>query len=368
MTNNFFKTYFLVLIIIFVGNFSYGQIAKYSNDFLSIGVSAKSIAMGNSTVALTNDATSGYINPAGLIGLRKKYDLSLMHSEYFAGIAKYDYMSAGYKIDDSSAVAASLIRLGVDDIQNTLNLYDTNGNIDFDRVELFSVADYAFLLSYARKSKIQGLSYGANTKIIFRNQGEFATAFGFGIDAGLQYQRKKWLFGVVAKDITSTFNAWFFNVSDQMQQVFEQTGNEIPENSLEITMPSLTAGVAREFNFSKKMGLRSELDLVFTFDGKRNTIVSFNPVSIYPQAGLDFDYQKIVFLRFGVNNFQVIPDFKNLNSTETTNYYSENSLNFIPSMGLGLQLWDFTIDYALTDIGNQSIAIYSHVFSLKYRF
>ena len=358
--------FLFILVYIFSIGRSFSQIVKYSNEFLNIGVSAKSIAMGNSTVAMVNDASASYINPAGLPLLPKRFEINLMHSEYFAGIAKYDYMDASYKINDSSAFAFSIIRLGVDDIQNTLNLYDVNGNIDFNRIELFSVADYAMFFSYGKKSKISGLRYGANAKIIYRNEGEFATAYGFGLDVGLQYDLKKWHFGIMAKDITTTFNAWVFNVSDNMRDVFFETGNEIPENSLEITMPSLHTGVGRNFTFGKKFGLDSELDINFTFDGKRNALISFNPISIYPRFGLDFNYRKIVFLRAGVNNFQTFPDFRR-KQTEN-NYLRDNSFNFVPSIGLGIELFNFSIDYALTDVGNQSIALYSHIFSLRYRF
>ncbi len=368
MRHKFLLINILTVITLFISFNSFSQIVKYSNDFLTIGVSAKSIGMGNSSVACVNDATSGYINPAGLSKLAKKYEVDLMHSEYFAGIAKYDYMSVSYKINDSSVFSASLIRLGVDDIQNTLNIYDQNGNIDFDRVELFSVADYAMLLSYGKKSKIKGLSYGINTKLIYRNQGQFANAYGFGADVGMQYVIKKWHFGVMTKDITTTFNAWFYNISDDMRDVFIATDNELPTNSLEITMPSLYTGVARYFKISPKIGFTSELDFNFTFDGERNALISFNPVSIYPQAGFDFNYNKIIFLRMGVNNFQNIPDFRNLKDEEETDFFRDNTFNFIPTLGLGIKLFNFSIDYALTDVGNQSIALYSNIFSLKYEF
>ena len=46
------------------------------------------------------------------------------------------------------------IRFGVDDIPNTLNLVDADGNVNYDRITYFSVADYALLLSLAKKSKL----------------------------------------------------------------------------------------------------------------------------------------------------------------------------------------------------------------------
>src|SRR5690554_7199722 len=82
-----------------------GSVApKYSNEFLQIGVGARSLGMGNAMVAGVNDVTSVYWNPAGLTGVENKLDVSLMHSEYFAGIAKYDYIGLAHSIDEKSAV------------------------------------------------------------------------------------------------------------------------------------------------------------------------------------------------------------------------------------------------------------------------
>ena len=357
-----------ILLLLFVCIFSVNsQIVKYSNDYLTIGVSSKNIALGNSVVANVNDFSSSYYNPAGLSNLQSKYQVSAMHSEYFAGFAKYDYAGFSYKLNDSTGVAISLIRLGVDDIQNTLYLKDENGNIDYDRIELFSVADYALYASFGRKTPISGLSYGVNAKIIFRNQGEFAAAYGFGLDVGIQYKLDKWNFGANLTNATTGFTAWFYNISDQMQIVFEETGNELPKNSLEIAIPILNTGVGRYFKFSDNTGLLAEIDVNFTFDGERNALLNFNPVSIYPQSGFEFNYKKIIFIRAGVNNFQLINDFKQ-NVEEDEEYYTENSLDFVPSIGLGLVFHNFYLDYALTDVANQSIALYSHVFSLSYRF
>lgn len=110
---------------------------KYSNEFLSLGIGARGLAMANTMCAISDDVTSAYWNPAGLARMDKRYELSLMHAEYFAGIAKYDYAGIGYKIDERSTVALSYIRFGVDNIMNTTELIDAQGNIDYDRISYF---------------------------------------------------------------------------------------------------------------------------------------------------------------------------------------------------------------------------------------
>jgi hypothetical protein len=248
------KKFFTVLVA-FLGIIStaVAQAPKYSNEFLNIGVGARALGMSNSYVTSVNDVTAGYWNPAGLLGIKNQHQVALMHSEYFAGIAKYDYGAFATRIDSSSVLGLSLIRFGVDDIPNTTELIDANGNVDYNRISTFSAVDYAFLVSYAKQLKIPGLRLGANVKIIRRKVGDFAGAWGFGLDAGAQYDYKKWKFAAMARDVTSTFNAWSFNLSEETKQVFLATGNEIPENSVEITLPKLLLGAARKFDFNDKV-------------------------------------------------------------------------------------------------------------------
>ncbi|MCF8299374.1 MAG: PorV/PorQ family protein [Saprospiraceae bacterium] len=350
------KKILIAITILISTTYIYGQAPKYSNEFLALGVGARALGMSNSVVAITDDATSGYWNPAGLTLLKSDRQIALMHSEYFAGIAKYDFASIAARIDETSTAGLTFIRFGVDDIPDTSELIDSEGNINYDRIKSFSAADYAILLSYARKTKIEGLRYGANIKVVRRVVGSFANSWGFGLDLGAQYDVGKWKFGAVGKDLTSTFNAWSYTLNDQIKEVFTLTGNEIPENTLEITMPKIILGAARQFDISKKFSLITELDLDVTTDGMRNVVIKRDPISIDPHFGLELGYNNLIFLRGGVGNVQEEKDISGV--TKTT---------FQPNFGIGINIKNIiTIDYALTDIGDNSIALYSNVFSLKF--
>jgi len=347
------------LLLLFIGfllsQSAIAQVRKYSNEFLNIGVDARAFGMSNSIIASVNDVSAGYWNPAGLSAVRNDWQLGLMHAEYFASIASYDYIAGATPIDATSTVGFSVIRFGVDDIMDTSELIDKDGNIDYDRITLFSAADYAFLFSYAKLSKIEGLSYGGNVKLIYRGIGDFADAYGFGFDLGAQYHKEKWSYAAVLRDATSTFNAWVFD-AEKYSDVFAETGNEMPENGLEITLPKLILGVARKFELGEKFTLLSEVDLVNHFDGERNSLISGSFMSIDPSAGFEFGFIDMVFLRLGVGNFQY--------ATELDNRY----LTFQPNLGVGLKYKNIQVDYALTDIGDQSVALYSNIFSLKLGF
>ncbi len=328
----------------------------YSNEFLSIGVGARSLAMGNASIANINDVTAAYWNPAGLVEDSHKLDFGIMHSSYFSGIANYDYFGAGYKVDDNRNIGLTLLRFGVDDIQNTLELYDSDGNIDYNRIKKFSVADYAMLFSYSQKSKIEGLNYGANVKVIHRIIGSFASAWGFGFDIGAQYTRNNWKFGATLRDATSTFNSWSFNTEELEITVLDSTFNTIGEKKTEITRPKLLLGVARNFTIDDNFKLLAELDADFSFDGKRHSLISSNALNIDPHMGVELLYKDALFFRAGINNIQQIQSFDNTDWT------------LQPSIGLGIQIKNIVIDYALTNITKNATGEFSHVFSLNYFF
>lgn len=329
---------------------------KYSNEFLAIGVGADALGMSNAVVASTRGVNSGYWNPAGLTGTNKWLDVGLMHSEYFAGIAKYDYLGLAHTIDEKSTAGFSFVRFAVDDIPNTTQLIDNEGNIDYDRITTFTAADYAFIFSYARKSKIEGLSIGGNVKIIHRKVGDFAKSWGFGLDAGITYDKgERWKFGAVVRDVTSTFNAWIFTLDPTTKEVFTLTGNEIPENGLELTLPRVILGAYHKMPFGKKGFYgAAELNVELTTDGRRNTLLQTNFMSGDPRLGVAFGYKELVTLRGGISNMQYIKNFDD-----------SRKMTIQPNIGIGLHIRNVYLDYAFTDIGDQSTALYSHVISLR---
>ncbi|GGG52875.1 hypothetical protein GCM10010976_24960 [Bizionia arctica] len=324
---------------------------------MNIGVDAAALGMSNAVTAHSADVNSGYWNPAGLVHVEDN-QLALMHSSYFESIANYDYIGFAMPIDDRSAIGISLIRFAVDDILNTTDLIDDEGNINYDRISLFSTADYGVTFSYARKLPLDGLNYGINAKVIRRVIGDFASSWGFGLDAAIQFQtRDEWKFGIMARDITTTFNTWSINEEayQKIQDAVEGQNQELPETT-EITLPKLQFGVSKKFIFRHDYSLLTEVDLNIRFE-QNNDVLSTSFASISPAVGLEFGYIDMIYLRTGVGNFQ--------NEMLLDN---NERVSFQPSMGVGFKYKGIQIDYAFTDIGDQSIALYSNVFSLKIDF
>lgn len=344
----------LALAILVLGWKYDGFAQKYSNEFLSIGVGARAQGMGNAVVATVEDVTAAAWNPAGLAAIDLQgLQIGAMHSEWFGGVGKFDYLGVTLPMaQPGRRLGISLIRFGVDEIPNTLTLYESDGTVNFDNVTEFSAADYAFLATYAQgiKTKSGTLQVGGNVKVIHRRIGPFATAWGFGVDIGGRYSIGNWRFGVVARDLTSTFNAWSFDFTEAEKEVLELTNNEIPISSVEVTNPQVLLGIARRFEFNK-LGITPELDFQITTDGQRNTLISSDPFSIDPAFGIEADYD-FLFLRAGVNQFQRERDFDN-----------EENLTLRPSIGVGLKISALKLDYAFTDLGDQDNT-FSHIISL----
>lgn len=340
------------------------QARTYVNEFLNLGAGARGLAMGMASVATTSGAVAGYWNPAGLMGLQLP-QVSLMHAAYFSGIGNYDFVAGAIPVSGQQGVLGmSLLRFAVDNIPNTLYLLNPDGSVNYDRVTSFSAADYALLCSYARALSVgesndeqQKLQLGGSVKIIHRVVGSFSQSWGFGLDAGLQWQLPHWSFALMAKDITTTFNAWIFHFTDQEKQVLFLTQNDIPTKSVEITLPQFIPAVAWHTFIQQQWHFMVEADLAITTDGKRNTLWSGGKIGLDPRIGLEIGYKDLVFLRAGISHIQQTQDDADTLGRHQI-WISQ------PSVGAAFHVKHFQLSYAFTALANQSQPLYSHIFSL----
>lgn len=346
---------YITILFIFILGSAQAQFRSYSNEFLNIGVGARAFAMGNAVVASTHDVHAGYWNPAGLTQIGDRWQASAMHASYFESIANYDYLAAAIPLENQNVLGVSLFRFGVDNILNTTELIDSQGNIDYDRVSSFSASDYALLVSYAGNFfDIPNVNFGLNAKLVYRNVGKFANSYGFGLDAGMQYINRGFSAGVMVRDITTTFNAWQVNEDELNQLVIDGvTLNEPPEETLELTLPKIQLGIAQKIDVSEQFTLQGELDLEFRLR-ENNQLVSGGNLSFSPNVGLELGYNDMIFVRTGINNVQRIEDFE-----------GKQKIDFQPNVGLGFKYNGISVDYALTNIGSTGEALYSNIFSLK---
>jgi hypothetical protein len=165
----------LLLLSFLIGQESPSLAATSGLDFLKMGVGARPLALGEAYVALADDISAIYWNPAGLVQLRQP-EVGFTYNKWFEDIG-YHFFGYSHPLNDS-IVALSLYYLGGGDIDGS----DNGGNPTGE----FSVYDLAFGLSYGRKLTDR-LSAGLNFKFI-REKLEEEDANAFAFDVGALYK------------------------------------------------------------------------------------------------------------------------------------------------------------------------------------
>lgn len=258
---------------------------------MAIGVGGRPLGMGGAYVALANDATAGYYNPAGLA--RMNYpQITLMHDERYGNLVNYDYAAVAIPYGSDMSFALSVIRLGVDGIPDTRNaLYDANGDgiidikddkLDYSKITEFSNQDWAFYFTFAKRYSDK-INFGANVKFIMEKLAEY-NATGVGFDIGATYSvTDKFLLGANLQDITTTVVAW-------------NTGRT------ELITPTFKLGGAYLLDFLGGK-ITPALDFDVRFEN-RKTASQFHmgPVSIDPHYGLEYNFKNIFAIRGGYND------------------------------------------------------------------
>lgn len=325
-----------------------------SNAFLELSADARGSALAGTMTASPDEAAAAFYNPAVLGSLKKDYSLTFTHGEYQAGLLHYSFLGFSSRIDETKGFSAALVRLGVDDIADTRNLIDGNGIPDYDNIQFFSAADYAFFLSYGQKiEEFKDLQLGAALKVVHRRAGDFATAWGLGFDIGVALKAGGYDLGIHLSDATGSYNNWFYNEA-LLGPSYVATGNDVPYNALEVNLPVLRLGASRRWPvLDGESGIRAMADVDIHFDGARNTLIRTAVFSVNPRAAIEADYHELLFVRAGIGDYQ------------RTASFDGQRANMAFNLGSGVQYEQFRLDYAYLNVVKSSPGLFSHVVSLN---
>jgi len=293
---------------------------KYAGEFLKVQPGARAIGMGGAFVAVADDATAPYWNPAGMVYLPYREVLP-QHSEKFGDLINHDYLGAVFPLGGpkgrQQAVGFGLMRIAIDDIPVTPRPGDLRPGIDFQdygpdndegtpdpgqgngvwdpgerllSLDLYqaSSSDMALLLSYARHHGSHW-AWGGNVKFVRQSipdtiPGDHVTSFGAGLDAGALYMPTDAVtIGVVVHDLTTTYLSW-------------------SNGTREVVVPTLDTGAAFNFYPADRHALTWALDLAWGFERRSlDSQISLGGQTWDIRTGLEYWYRNTFALRSGLN-------------------------------------------------------------------
>ncbi len=146
--------------------------------FLSISEGAKATAMGSAFVAIADDQSAFYWNPAGLAKIDGT-GIMFDHTNWIADVA-YNYLAASYNLGGMGTVGFSFISSSYGDMKVT-TVDQPNGT-----GQIFNASDIAFSLGYAI-NLTDNFAIGFNPKIVYQSIWQ-TSAVGFAMDLGVQYK------------------------------------------------------------------------------------------------------------------------------------------------------------------------------------
>jgi len=148
-------------------------------QFLKIPVGARAIGMGGAYVALANDVSSIYWNPAGLVKVGRYGGVNFVHTNWLAD-TKFDFAAVAIRAGNIGTFGLSFTSLSVPDMKVRTE-FEPEGT-----GELFSAIDMALGVSYARQLTNR-FSIGFTSKYI-RQQIWHMTASTIAFDIGILFQ------------------------------------------------------------------------------------------------------------------------------------------------------------------------------------
>ncbi|MFB0525915.1 MAG: PorV/PorQ family protein [bacterium] len=279
-------------------------------NFLKIGVGPRAVGMGEAQVAICNDVTSVFWNPAGLVRIDSQ-EASFMYNLWLESISS-QYFGYTYPHPTLGTFAGSINYLSMDKIQGY-----TASDVKTGKV---AASDFLGVLSYARKLPYYGIYGGINLKFI-QQKLEKESSSAFGIDIGVIGGLGRWLKARGMEELVIGLN-------------LQNLGSKVKFQKEKGSLP---------LNFKFGVGIRKEVlgdPLTIAIDGNLP-----NDNDFYGSLGIEYWVRNLIALRVG--------------------YKSGQDLGKGISFGGGIKVNVFQIDYALVHFGELG---YTHRIGIVTRF
>ncbi len=329
--------------------------ARYTADFLTLGVGGRALAMGGAGTVLSADAYAPYWNPAGL-GELTRYEVSFMHST-LNGEDAYDFVSYIHPLKERGALGVSWLRVGVDDIPITSLPVVSRPVGATNRPEVigsFNNTDNVFLFAHGwRLPTFRGINLrlGGTLKLLYMSGYRNTNAIGGGADIGFiattaPEKTHQMMLGLQASDAFTTKLYW--NTPPPSEEETSHT---------ETIRPHLKIGVATRHTLPVfESALILALDTYIRNEdsgGEAGDTTASQASRVELHAGAEWTLYDLLALRIGVSERS-----GSLESIRQLTAGVGLNLQFLTGAGAGL-------DYAFA---NHPALGGSHRISLRIRF
>ena len=289
-----------------------GQRAGISSaHFLKIGAGARAIGMGESYVAVANDAEALYWNPAG-ITLFIRPVAFFSHAQWLVDV-EMEYAGFAFNLGEANSFGVAITYLHTEEMKETTELQP------FGTGRMFSFGDFLVSMTYGRKMTDK-FSFGITAKYMHETIADI-TMSGLLFDLGTYYETgwKSTRFAVAlshfGRDLRPSGTTQYTDLNNQV----------ITLNSYQSFAPPTVfrIGVAGELVDNEMHRVTTSVQLNHPNDNAENI-----------NLGAEYWWNGIIALRAG---------YKTAQAEES--YSAGFGLHFPISMA------DFKLDYAFTNFG-----------------
>ena len=293
-------------------------------QFLEIGVGARAMALGGSYVAIANDPTALYYNPAGIVW-NTGIQVELMHNEWLVD-TNYEFLGLTVPLPFwNSSIGASLIMLdyGEQPVRTETRPEGTG--------EKYGAKDYAVAFSFA-SALTNSFSFGLtgkyiNQKIWHVSGGTAALDVGIfystpldGLRLGMSINNFGGELRMEGRDLITTVDPDPDHQNiDRVPADFKTTSNPLPQ--------IFRAGIS----FGRNWGALGSILLTTDVIHPSNSTESIN-------LGIEYGYANMFFLRAGYENLLEEDSINGLTLGGGIDYYQKGKMGF-------------RVDYAFSDWG-----------------
>ncbi len=283
-----------------------GQRAGISTaQFLKIGVGGRAAALGESFIAIADDASALYWNPAGLAQF-KKNQVIFSHNIWLVDI-NHDFVGVVYHLDSDNTFGASLTALTMEDMPVTTEF------APFGTGEYFGFSDIAISISYARKMTDQ-FSFGGTVKYIEETLDKLKMR-GVMIDLGTYYRT-----GLGTSRFAVTVSNFGAELAPDGEVIL--VGNRKQSEWQSFAPPTIfRIGFAIEPYESEEHRVTTSAQLNHPNDNSENLVF-----------GVEYAWRKMLFIRGGYK----------LN-------VDEQNYSFGAGLNVPISIAEFTLDYAFAN-------------------